>query len=197
MDDDGASNTISKNITVIKPSPDYIVITFSTKNEIHDCNVSTNFSFIAYSSAFNYTYGFIGFINANWSILNYGSNASINASYGKCVKFNSGINDGLAILQAEYNGCNDTIVFTINSSIFSFSFHKGWNLVTILVEINLTAKSLLENITGCNIVYAWDSLNQTYKVYTSASPDEYNFVIKQGEGVFVGVSEESIWHGEG
>ena len=79
----------------------------------------------------------------------------------------------------------------------SVHLYPGWNLIGWFKEEPTTAKSLLENITGCNIIYAWDALNQTYKVYTLASPDEYNFVIKQGDGVFVGVSEESIWHGEG
>ncbi|MCD6223088.1 MAG: VCBS repeat-containing protein, partial [Thermoplasmata archaeon] len=40
---------------------------------------------------------------------------------------------------------------------FNFTLFSGWNLITIPVENNLTAKSLIENITGCNVVYAWDA----------------------------------------
>ena len=190
-DDDGASNTISKNIMVIKPSPDYIAITFSTKNEILDYNISTNFSFIAYSSAFNYTYGFIEFIEANWSILNYGSNASINASYGKSIEFNSGNENGLAILKAEYNGYNDTAVFTINSSSFSFLFYEGWNLITLPCINDYNASSLLNTIDGCNAILSWNASEQDFELFVPGSP--YDFEIEDGKGYLIALSHDAIF----
>ena len=95
------------------------------------------------------------------------------------------------------NGHNDTVYFEISMLTFNFTLFSGWNLITIPVENNLTAKSLIENITGCNVVYAWDAANDTYKIFTSNSPPSQDFVIKKGDGIFVSVELESIWHGEG
>lgn len=79
--------TMIKNFS--KPNIDYILVTFKTKNEIPNCNISTNLSFIAHATAFNCTNDFIEFVNANWTLYNY-ANASINSSYGKCIEVNSG-----------------------------------------------------------------------------------------------------------
>ncbi len=192
---DTSGNSIYSDIYQFKIlSIDYIAITFSTKNEILDYNISTNFSFIAYSSAFNYTYGFIEFVEASWSIINYDSNATINASYGKSIKFNSGINDGIAILKAEYNGFNDTVVFQINSSIFSFFFYKGWNLITIPYENNFTAKSLGNAISQCNIIAKWNSSIQQYQSYlVGISPPEFDFEIEDGKGYFIYLKNNTIF----
>ncbi|HEC82376.1 MAG TPA: PKD domain-containing protein [Thermoplasmatales archaeon] len=190
-DDDGANDTISKNITVIKPSTDYILITFSTKNEIFDYNISTNFSFIAYASAFNYTYGFIEFVNANWSTANFASNASINATQGKNILFSSGWNDGTAILQAEYNGYTDSVVFTISSSLFSFILYKGWNLITLPCKNSYNASSLFNDIEGCSIILSWNASLQDFMLYAPGTP--YDFVIEDGHGYFVGMNHDSIF----
>ncbi|HEC77068.1 MAG TPA: PKD domain-containing protein [Thermoplasmatales archaeon] len=190
-DDDGAMATISKNIAVIKPSSDYILVTFETKNEILDSNISTNFSFIAYASAFNNTYGFIEFVDANWSILNNGSHAVINASYGKSISFNSGSNDGTAILIAEYNECNDSIVFTINSSLFSFMLYKGWNLITLPCKNSYNASSLFNAINECSIILGWNASSGDFNLYVPGSP--YDFTIKDGQGYFIGMKNDSIF----
>ncbi|HEC76387.1 MAG TPA: PKD domain-containing protein [Thermoplasmatales archaeon] len=190
-DDDGANDTISKNITVIKPATDYILITFSTKNEIFDYNISTNFSFIAHASAFNNTYGFIEFVDANWSILNYDSNTSINTTQGKSILFNSGWNDGTAILQAEYNGYTDSVVFVINSSLFSFFLYKGWNLITLPCENSYNASSLFNDIKECSIILGWNASTGDFNLYVPGSP--YDFVIENGHGYFVGMSYDSIF----
>ena len=168
---------------------DYIAITFSTKNEICNYNISTNFSFNAYASAFNNTYGFVGLINANWSIANYGSNASINATQGKRILFNSGNNDGIATLIAEHNGLNDTAIFTINSSLFSFMLHRGWNFVTLPCENEYNASMLYFSIQGCNLILKWNNSKDDFDVYTHGSPN--NFAIENGTGYFISVSNNT------
>ncbi|HEC76585.1 MAG TPA: hypothetical protein ENI33_04930, partial [Thermoplasmatales archaeon] len=192
-DTSGNSNISSiYNFTIIQqPTVDYIFITFESKNEIFDCNISTNFSFIAYASAFNNTYGFIDFIDANWSIVNYASNASINASHGKSILFNSGWNDGTAILTAEYNGHNDSVVFNINSSLFSFMLYKGWNLITLPCENSYNASSLFNDIEGCSIILGWNANVQDFIIYVPGSP--YDFAIENGKGYFIGMSHDSIF----
>ena len=72
----------------------------------------------------------------------------------------------------------------------------GWNLIGWFKDAT-NAKSLLQNITACNIVCKWDAINQSYKIYTQGMPEQYNFIINKGEGVFVSVEQQSIWHGEG
>ncbi|HEC75690.1 MAG TPA: PKD domain-containing protein, partial [Thermoplasmatales archaeon] len=188
-DNDGATGNIIKQIIVV--SIDYILITYKNRNELKDCNISTNFSFKAYASAFNSTYGFIGFINANWSILNYGTNATINATQGKSILFNSGWNDRTAILYAEYNEFNDTVVFTINLSLFSFILYKGWNLITLPCKNSYNASSLFNDIEGCSIILSWNASLQDFMLYAPGSP--YDFAIEDGHGYFVGMNHDSIF----
>ncbi|HEC76484.1 MAG TPA: hypothetical protein ENI33_04410, partial [Thermoplasmatales archaeon] len=184
------SSTYNFTITQ-QPSIDYIILTFETKNEIYDCNISTNLSFNVYASAFNNTFGFIEFVDANWSILNYGTNATINATQGKNILFSSGWNDGLAILTAEYNGCNDSVVFTINSSLFSFILYKGWNLITLPVENEYNASSLYQDINECSIILSWNASIQDFIIYVPGSP--YDFAIEDGHGYFIGMKNDSIF----
>ncbi|HEC77005.1 MAG TPA: DUF2341 domain-containing protein [Thermoplasmatales archaeon] len=190
-DDDGANASITKNITVIKPATDYILITFSTKNDIFDYNISTNFSFIACASAFNNTYGFIEFADANWSITNYGSNGTINASHGKSILFDSGWNDGTAILTAECNNFNDSVVFNINSGLFSFLLNQGWDLITLPCENEYNASSLYNAMEGCSIILSWNASMQDFEVYVPGSP--YDFAIEDGHGYFIGMKNDSIF----
>ena len=88
---------------------------------------------------------------------------------------------------------SDTYYFEIQPEEIqhTFTFHQGWNLITIPVENNFTAKSLIENITGCQIVCCWDSIDQEYKCFTIHSPDSYDFPIENGMGYFIGVTEDS------
>ncbi|HEC88527.1 MAG TPA: hypothetical protein ENI52_04330 [Thermoplasmata archaeon] len=188
MCDEGESREF--HIRCLPPQIDYILITCESI-EIPNQNVSTNFSFNAYASAFNYTYGFIEFVDANWSILNYGSNATINATQGKSVEFNSGWNDGLAILTAEYNGFNDNVVFTINSTLFSFMLYEGWNLITLPCENDYNASSLFNIIDGCSIILSWNASIGDFNLYVPGSP--YDFAIEDGHGYFIGMTHDSIF----
>ncbi|HEC77199.1 MAG TPA: PKD domain-containing protein, partial [Thermoplasmatales archaeon] len=188
-DNDGAPASVTKQIIVV--SIDYILVTYENRNEIQDYNISINFSFIAYTSAFNNTFGFIKFVNANWSILNNASNAGINSTNGKSILFNSGNNDGTAILTAEYNGHNNSVVFTINSSLFSFFLYRGWNLITLPCENNYNASSLYSTVGGCSIILSWNGSLQDFILYVPGSP--YDFEIENGHSYFIGMRNDSIF----
>jgi len=90
-----------------------------------------------------------------------------------------------------YSAIACTKVFVTHVITFNFTLFSGWNLITIPVENNLTAKSLIENITGCNVVYAWDAANDTYKIFTSNSPPSQDFRILPGVGYFIGISNDT------
>ena len=93
------------------------------------------------------------------------------------------------------NGGNGTftVTFYVPSMTFNYTFllYGGWNLITIPVENNFTAKTLMENISGCQIVCCWDSIDQEYECFTIHSPSGYDFPIENGMGYFIGVTEDS------
>ena len=74
-----------------------------------------------------------------------------------------------------------------------FQLDAGWNLITIPVVNNYTAKTLSANITGCELISWFDSVNQTYRSYIVGGPPGFNFQIKDGYGYFVVVNESSIF----
>ena len=178
------------------PTIDYTLITYIIGIEIQNQTISTNSTIDGYVSAYNNTEGYLGPISVNWSVTNTSSNATTSPASGTSSTFYSGWKNGTAIWKADDgNGHIDTVTFTVNSSIASYIFivYEGWNLITIPVENNFTAKSLIENISGCQIVCCWDSLAQQYKCFTIHSPPSYNFDIENGMGYFIGVTEDSIY----
>jgi hypothetical protein len=73
----------------------------------------------------------------------------------------------------------------------------GWNLIGWYHDYDTTSSSLAENITGCLSVSKWDAQNQTYYTYIVGGPPSFDFIIRTGMGLFVDVSTESNWQGEG
>jgi hypothetical protein len=64
-------------------------------------------------------------------------------------------------------------------------------------DYSTTAKSILTNVTECSVVYWYDAENSIAKIVTASSPPENDFPVTQGMGLFVAVTTESDWHGEG
>jgi len=62
---------------------------------------------------------------------------------------------------------------------------------------NTTASSLSADITGCTGVSKWDPVLQTYKSYIVGGPPSFDFTITRGMGLFIDVTVESVWYGEG
>ncbi|MCD6171964.1 MAG: agmatine deiminase family protein [Thermoplasmata archaeon] len=95
-----------------------------------------------------------------------------------------------------YMGAPQAYSFTYTTSFipptFNFTFTNGWNFVTIACENNYTASSLYNSIQGCNLILKWNNSKNDFDVYVPNAPD---FVIEQGNGFFVSVSQQSIWYG--
>ena len=83
-----------------------------------------------------------------------------------------------------------------NVTTVNIPFKIAWNIIGWYDEYNTTASSLAENITGCLSVNKWDAVNQSYRGYIVGIP-AFDFTISRGMGIFLEVSEESTWHGEG
>jgi len=64
-----------------------------------------------------------------------------------------------------YSAITSKEVSVTHTLSLTLQLYSGWNLITIPVRHNYTAQSLMENITGCNVVYAWDAANDTYNIH--------------------------------
>jgi len=73
----------------------------------------------------------------------------------------------------------------------SIYLYNGWNLITIPLNTSWMASTLAENITGCQMISWFDPVNQTYKTHIVGVPS-YDFVIKDGYGLFIYVNQNSI-----
>jgi hypothetical protein len=72
----------------------------------------------------------------------------------------------------------------------------GWNMIGWYHEYSATASSLAGNISGCQMVSWFDSVNQTFKTHIVGVPG-YDFTIARGMGLFILVDTASVWLGEG
>jgi PKD repeat protein len=73
----------------------------------------------------------------------------------------------------------------------------GWNLIGWYHDNDTLASSIAENITGSLSVSGWDAINQTYKTFIVGGPPSFDFIVSQNMGLFVDVTVESNWQGEG
>jgi len=71
---------------------------------------------------------------------------------------------------------------------------QGWNSLGWFKEEQTNASNIYNSIAYCNIILKWNNSKNDFDVYVPGSPD--NFVIEQGNGFFVSVSQQSQWHGE-
>jgi photosystem II stability/assembly factor-like uncharacterized protein len=97
---------------------------------------------------------------------------------------------------------SDTYSFTVeeqtNGSVpVEITLNIGWNQIGWTNSYETTASSIAENITGCDLVSSWDSINQTYSTYILGGPPTFDFIVEAGMGLFVEVDEQSVWQGEG
>jgi len=93
---------------------------------------------------------------------------------------------------------NSTFTFVgIKLASYSIPLKIGWNLIGWYDMDTTMASSIAENISDCVSVNAWDATNQTYKPYIVGGPPDFDFVVKPGMGLFVDVTEDSNWSGEG
>jgi hypothetical protein len=64
--------------------------------------------------------------------------------------------------------------------------YQGWNLITMPVEHDYTAKTLGENISGCSIVSYYNASTGAFQSFViGTSPPSLDFAIADGVGYFV------------
>jgi hypothetical protein len=73
---------------------------------------------------------------------------------------------------------------------FTRALEKGWNLITIPVNVSHTAESLAQNISYCTHVARWDSTIGNFETYVKGSGTG-NFALEKGIGYMVYVTADS------
>jgi hypothetical protein len=131
----------------------------------------------------------------------YGYNASGNEPMVVTVtsppETNFPIVEGTGYFVAVNDGHHAALIKGNTITQVSVHLYPGWNMLGWYHGHVTTAKSILQNITGCSVVYWYDAGNAVAQIVTSASPPEIDFPVTQGMGLFVAVTTESDWHGEG
>ena len=101
------------------------------------------------------------------------------------------IEDGIGYFVAiSYNtffAIEDVSIASVNITLL-----VGWNSLGWFKEEQTNASDIYNSIAGCNIVLRWNNSKNDFDVYVPNAPD---FVIEQGNGFFVSVSQQSQWHG--
>ena len=69
----------------------------------------------------------------------------------------------------------------------------GWNMIGWYQNYNTTASDLAIPFT--TMVSKWNATEQTYDTYIVGGPPSFNFEIVQGMGLFVYVTQDTIWSG--
>ena len=85
----------------------------------------------------------------------------------------------------------------------TYTLHKGWNLITVPIEMNWHAWDLafyINNQSGskiCTTIVMLDSLKQRHIGWVDVMPDLNNFSIENGRGYWVYIKEEVTlqWYG--
>ncbi|HEC76711.1 MAG TPA: PKD domain-containing protein [Thermoplasmatales archaeon] len=80
-------------------------------------------------------------------------------------------------------------------NMFTFYLFQGWNLITIPVENNYTASSLLADIPGCTIILKWNASVADFDLYAPGVPND--FPIEDGVGYLVGISSDTLFNVSG
>jgi PKD repeat protein len=176
-DNDGIPDTYSKTINVTSSLP------------------TANFVFEpANPAAYETVYFNSTSFSPIWNIVNWSWDfGDGNFSYGENVTHQYSSNGSYIVIHTviDNNGFNDSIIKTlIVGPISSILLNNNWNLITIPNENNWKASTLAENITGCQMISWFDAENQTYKTHIVGVPG-YDFVIKDGYGLFILVNQSS------
>jgi len=129
-------------------------------------------------------------ISSNGSLLGY----AYTDSFGQAVIPLDDRIMGLDVLDFVVTASNKIPYITtlnVSGTSYSLSFVSGWNLITVPMSNLFYASSLAENISGCQMVSWFDSVNQTYKTYIVGGPPSFDFPIVDGFGYFVLVNLSS------
>jgi PKD repeat protein len=184
IDNQGLNDTINKNISVL------ITINITLNVGWNLINIPVNNSFMASELADDIN----GCISINrWD--------NINQTYkpyivGGPPDFDFEVSPGMGLF-VETSEFNLFIVRGYPVQNVSINLEIPWNMIGWYQEYDTNASSLSENISGCQTVNMWDSVNQTYRPYIVGGPPDFDFPVNAGMGLFVEVDEASIWYGDG
>jgi len=187
IDDDGENNSICKTVNV---STDMINVDISLVNDWNLITVPAETGWWASNMSDNIT----GCTSVSrWDAINQTYHTYI---VGGPPTFDFLIKDGFGYF-VDMTGSDtlSTLGYPITS--VNIPLEIGWNLLGWYHDDNTTASSLSENITGCTSVSRWNATLQTYNTYIVGGPPTFDFTIVRGMGLFVDVTEESIWYGDG
>ena len=126
---------------------------------------------------------------------------SVNQTYktyivGGPPSFNFIIEPGCGYF-VDMTGSDTLSVQGIPITSISIPLEIGWNLLGWYHDYDTTASSIASNISGCFSVSMWNNSLQTYKTYIVGGPPSFDFPVSRGMGLFIDVTEESVWYGGG
>jgi len=69
------------------------------------------------------------------------------------------------------------------------TFYQGWNLITIQVDEEFTAETLVQRIPGCTVICMFNADTQMFTSHVTGIPHD-DFIIEKGVGYFIYVTED-------
>ena len=186
-DDDGATDSITKQINVTAGTQ---VFTFHLSKGWNFVTIPVDAGFSAKTLGQNITGCTI--------ISKWNNSKGMFESYLPGIspeEYNFAIENGVGY----FVYVNDNVTVNITGlpiTSVAVPLYAGWNTIGWFSAIPTTAKSIGENISNCTTISRWNNSKGMYESYLPGiSPEEYNFAVKSGEGLFVYVTKESIWTG--
>ncbi|HEC76838.1 MAG TPA: hypothetical protein ENI33_06240 [Thermoplasmatales archaeon] len=75
------------------------------------------------------------------------------------------------------------------TGIFEINLSTGWNLITLPIENDYTASTLLNDIPSCSIILRWNASIADFDLYAPGSPND--FEIEDGHGYLIAVDNDT------
>ena len=182
-DNDGATNSISQQITV-----GYISFTLHLTKGWNFITIPVNAGLTAKSLGEN--------ITGCTTISRWNNSRGMFESYLPGI---SPIEDDFPIENGigYFIYVNENVAFNVTGTPITsvdIILPEGWNTIGWYKDVPTTASEIAENITGCTTISRWNNSRGMFESYLPGiSPVEDNFVIRKGTGIFVYVREESRW----
>ena len=183
VDDDGATGTISKQITV-----GYISFTLHLTKGWNFITIPVNAGLTAKSLGEN--------IPGCTTISRWNNSKGMFESYLVGI---SPVEDDFPIENGVgyFIYVNENVTFNVTGTPIAsvdIILPEGWNTIGWYKDIPTTASAIAENISNCTTISIWNNSKGMYESYLPGiSPPERNFVVRKGMGMFVYVKEESRW----
>jgi len=116
-------------------------------------------------------------------------NFTIEDGYGLFILVNQTAGTYLNVSGAEIQDEN------INITLYNTS--GGWNMIGWYNSSSTNSSRISENISDATMIYGWNATAQDWLDYIVGWEGSDPFVINRGMGLFIQVSNQTYWHGEG